>query len=163
MKLENSYTKFYNSLKFLGWILAIVTFILYTQTIGYGFVLDDAAVIEKNKFVQQGFGGIGDIFSTFYWQGYTTINDGIYRPLSLFMFAVEWQILPNQPILHHTINVLLYSLSIALLFKLLKYYFSSYSIWVSFFITLLFAVHPIHTEVVTNIKSRDEILCFLFF
>ncbi|MFM7726571.1 MAG: hypothetical protein ACKO7B_07710, partial [Flavobacteriales bacterium] len=31
-----------------------------------------------------------------------------------------------------------------------------------FLATLLFAVHPLHTEVVANIKSRDEILSFLF-
>lgn len=29
-------------------------------------------------------------------------------------------------------------------------------------ITLIFVVHPIHTEVVANIKSRDEILSFIF-
>ncbi|MEO6167212.1 MAG: glycosyltransferase family 39 protein [Chitinophagales bacterium] len=28
--------------------------------------------------------------------------------------------------------------------------------------TLLFVAHPIHTEVVANIKSADEILCLLF-
>ena len=26
----------------------------------------------------------------------------------------------------------------------------------------MFAVHPIHTEVVANLKSRDELLAFLF-
>jgi protein O-mannosyl-transferase len=162
MNLKGNNTNFYTTPKFLGWILALVTFALYAQTITYGFVLDDAAVIEKNKFIQQGFGGIGKIFSTFYWQGYTTINDGIYRPLSLLMFAIEWQLMPNQPILHHVVNILLYVLSIVLLFKILRYYFSNISIGVPFFIALLFAVHPIHTEVVANIKSRDEILCFLF-
>jgi Flp pilus assembly protein TadD len=38
-----------------------------------------------------------------------------------------------------------------------------YSILVPFVCTLLFLAHPVHTEVVANIKSRDEILCFLFF
>jgi hypothetical protein len=33
---------------------------------------------------------------------------------------------------------------------------------IPFLTTLLFIAHPIHTEVVVNIKSRDEILCFLF-
>jgi protein O-mannosyl-transferase len=31
-----------------------------------------------------------------------------------------------------------------------------------FLISLLFLSHPIHSEVVANIKSRDEIFCFLF-
>ncbi|MBK7465865.1 MAG: DUF1736 domain-containing protein [Saprospiraceae bacterium] len=32
---------------------------------------------------------------------------------------------------------------------------------ISFAIALLFTIHPLHTEVVSNIKSRDEILAFL--
>lgn len=31
-----------------------------------------------------------------------------------------------------------------------------------FMASLLFALHPIHSEVVANIKSRDELLCFFF-
>ena len=31
----------------------------------------------------------------------------------------------------------------------------------SFLISLVFITHPIHTEVVANLKSRDEILSFL--
>src|SRR6185436_19306690 len=33
---------------------------------------------------------------------------------------------------------------------------------VPFAIALLWIAHPIHTEVVANIKSRDELLAFLF-
>jgi tetratricopeptide (TPR) repeat protein len=32
-----------------------------------------------------------------------------------------------------------------------------------FFVSLVFIAHPVHTEVVANIKSRDEILCLLLF
>ena len=32
----------------------------------------------------------------------------------------------------------------------------------AFIAALLFAVHPLHTEVVANIKSSDEMLSFLF-
>lgn len=145
------------------WLLSIAAFLLYVPTIQYGFVLDDLAVIENNRFVQEGFGGIPDLFSTFYWKGFWDANAGLYRPLSMILFAIEWAISPNNPGLHHFVNVLLYAITIGLLFKLLSKLLSSYSIWVSFAITLIFMVHPSHTEVVANIKSRDEILCFLFF
>jgi protein O-mannosyl-transferase len=87
----------------------------------------------------------------------------LYRPLSMIMFAIEWAISPNNPGIHHFVNVLLYALTIGLLFKLLLKLLPNYSVWVSFAIALIFMVHPSHTEVVANIKSRDEILCFLFF
>lgn len=147
----------------LFWMLSIASFLLFAPTIGHGFVLDDLAVIENNKFVQEGFGGIPDLFSTFYWKGFWDANAGLYRPLSMVMFAIEWAISPNNPALHHFVNVLLYALTIGLLFKVLLKLLAGYSVWVSFAVALIFMVHPSHTEVVANIKSRDEILCFLFF
>ena len=149
--------------KRMMWFLFAAGFLLFMNTLGHGFVLDDVAVIESNKFVQQGFSGIPKILSTFYWQGYWDSNAGLYRPLSLITFAIEYGISPNNPFIHHFVNVLLYATTMALLFNLLKRMLPGYSLWISFFITLLFAVHPIHTEVVANIKSRDELLCFLFF
>jgi Flp pilus assembly protein TadD len=147
----------------LFWMLSIAALILFGSTIQHGFVLDDLAVIENNRFVQEGFGGIPDLFSTFYWKGFWDANAGLYRPLSMVMFAIEWAVSPNTPAIHHFVNVLLYALTIGVLFKLLLKLLPNYSVWVSFAIALIFLVHPSHTEVVANIKSRDEILCFLFF
>jgi protein O-mannosyl-transferase len=48
------------------------------------------------------------------------------------------------------------------LYRFLTLILSRYSVWLPFAATLLFALHPIHSEVVANIKSRDEILCLLF-
>ncbi len=149
--------------KRIFWALSIVAFLLFFNTLTHGFVLDDQAVIEQNKFVQQGFSGIPTILTTFYWEGYWDLNGGLYRPLSLVMFAAEWGISPDNPLIHHFMNVLLYALSIGALYKLLRLIFKQYTLWIPCCIALLFAVHPIHTEVVANIKSRDEILCFLFF
>jgi len=145
------------------WFLFAAGFLLFANTLGHGFVLDDVAVIQSNKFVQQGIAGIPKILTTFYWEGYWESNAGLYRPLSLIFFAIEHSLSPNNPFIHHFVNVLLYAVTIAVLFRFLRRMLAGYSIWIPFFIALLFAVHPIHTEVVANIKSRDEILCFLFF
>jgi tetratricopeptide (TPR) repeat protein len=40
--------------------------------------------------------------------------------------------------------------------------FHNYGLIVPFLITLLYAAHPLHTEVVANIKGRDDMLTFLF-
>lgn len=139
-----------------------LAFLLYSPTINYGFVLDDVAVIEQNKFVQNGFQGIPDILSTFYWKGYWDLNSGLYRPLSLTMFAIEWAVSPENPMIHHFINVLLYAFSIGGLYRLLSRITPTLNQWVPVVVTALFMAHPSHTEVVANIKSRDEILAFLF-
>lgn len=137
--------------------------LIYLNTLNHGFVLDDEAVISKNKFVQQGISGWGDILSTFYWKGYWNENSGLFRPLSLLMFSLEWQVLPGNPFIHHFVHLLVYA---ALLWSLFWWLYElageKYPL-VPFIAMLFFAAHPMHTEVVANLKSRDELLSLLFF
>lgn len=151
---------------FPNWVpytLPLIAFLVYAGTITHGFVLDDIAVIEKNKLVQKGLAGIPEILTTFYWKGFWNLNAGLFRPLSLVMFALEYELMPQTPWIHHLVNVGLYSLTIFLLYKCMLQVFKNLTPWMAFAVTLIFALHPIHTEVVANIKGRDEILCFLFF
>ena len=62
----------------------------------------------------------------------------------------------------HFIQVSLYALAmVVLLFFLARCIFPTKPL-TAFIGTLLFALHPIHTEVVANVKGRDEILSLLF-
>ena len=66
----------------------------------------------------------------------------------------------------HLVNVLLFALTILILFILLERLFKNYKpdkwyLSIAFVASLLFLAHPIHTEVVANIKGRDEILSLL--
>ena len=74
------------------------------------------------------------------------------------MFAVEWEISKNNPVLSHWVNVIFYALTGWLLFITLFKLLKEYNIVVPFIISILFISHPIHTEVVANIKSRDELM-----
>lgn len=145
----------------LGLLAAAIGFLLYIGTVSYGYVLDDYSVIKENFVVQKGLSGIGTILNTSYRYGYWASNDELYRPLSLVMFAAEWQFFPDSPAVGHFMNVLLYALTGLLLFNLLCRLFKD-NYLISFITTLLFLAHPVHTEVVANIKGRDEILSFLF-
>jgi len=148
------------------YVLAIIcflfAFILYSNTLKHSYVLDDNGVISSNWLVKKGVQSIPVILKTTYRYGVNDLSDNIYRPLSLIMFSIEWQIAPNNPYLSHFINVLFYALSCLLLFIVLRKYMSKAHTLIPFVITLLYAAHPIHTEVVSNIKSRDEIMSFFF-
>ncbi len=147
--------------RFLKWTLIILPFFLYGQSILFGFVLDDAAVLDHNSFVTSGLSGIPRILSTCYWQGYSNNYIGLYRPLSQLMFAMEWDISGGKAWLSHLLNILLYSACGVLIFDLIRKI--SISPINAALVAALFIAHPIHTEVVANIKSRDEILAFFFF
>ncbi len=114
------------------------------------------------------------------------LTGGRYRPLSIVTFAVEQQFLgTSEPLqknakadaaaykklqdkqesdmhLRHAVNMLLYMLLGIVLLYLFRTLFFVRQPMAAFFAALCFMVHPIHTEVVANVKSRDEILSLLF-
>jgi tetratricopeptide (TPR) repeat protein len=150
-------------------IVGLVGFFIYSNTFSHGYVLDDFSAIKENNIVKQGNSAIPEIFKTSYRQGYLSVKDGLYRPLSLVTYAIEWNYFPNKPSISHFVNVLLYAITGVLLFTMLRFLFAFTSAsllnkgeTIAFIASLLFIVHPLHTEVIANIKSRDEILCFLF-
>jgi hypothetical protein len=64
--------------------------------------------------------------------------------------------------MRHVVNVFLFIICVCLLFYLLNTYLFPTQKSISFFASLLFLVHPIHTEVIDNVKSRDEIFSLIF-
>ena len=148
----------------LGIIIAVFAFALYAQSISYDYTLDDSMVIKENTVTQKGLAGIPEILTKYRLFGYHNgvLNAPEYRPASMILFAIEWQFFPDNPHVGHLINVLLFSLTCWILFQLLSKIFVKQSLLLPFICMLLFAAHPIHTEVVDNIKSLDEILCLLF-
>ena len=150
------------------WIYAsiiIITFLLYGNSIKNDYALDDNFVTatsshEPNPRVQKGVNGIFEIFTSHYVESDQQSFE--YRPLVLTSFALEYQFFGSNPHISHFINVLLYAVTCILLFMILFVLLSNYHILFPLLITFLFMVHPIHTEVVNNLKSRDELLSFLF-
>jgi len=133
-----------------------------------------------------------DAYDSYYRHLNTTnlVSGGRYRPLSIATFAIEQQffgalsheeadsfathtvivglngseekkIIQDMHI-RHVVNVMLYIISVIVLLYLLRTIIFKKEPFIAFLATLLFAIHPIHTEVVANVKSRDEIMSLLF-
>lgn len=163
--------------KNIRWIYAFLFFgicLLYANTIGHDYTLDDAVVITENAYTKQGLSGLPEIFSYDTFRGFfqregkdNLVAGGRYRPLSQAMFAVEYQIFGATPWIGHLGNVIWYGILVCSIFfvvhrisgKILLNRESA--ILIGSLTALLFGLHPIHTEVVANIKGRDEILSLL--
>lgn len=143
-------------------LVGLIGVLMYSGSISHGYVLDDNLVITSNEHILEGFSGIPELFKYNYAHGHGGYNDGLYRPLSLVTFAVEYELFGFNNALSHLIQILLYGLLLLALYLWLHHLFDK-EIWIPFLVTLLFAAHPIHTEVVANLKSRDELLAMLFF
>ncbi len=168
----------FNNFKVQALILIILGFILYSNSFKNEYALDDGIVIQKNEYVQRGIHGIPKILTTdaydsFYRQMHAKeqLSGGRYRPLSVVTFALEQQLFgskakdkPAEDIafVRHLVNVLLYIFSIITLLYFLRSFIFKDNPHLAFITCLIFLIHPIHTEVIANVKSRDEILSFLF-
>lgn len=146
----------------LNIILIILAAGVYLNSLGNQYALDDYGLILENQDTKGGTSNVFKILGSSYRSGMLGGDVTLYRPLSKVMFAIEWSMAGDNPFLGHFMNVVLFTLSVVLLFKMLRRYMNGQLI-VPFLASVIFAVHPIHTEVVANIKGRDDILCFLFF
>lgn len=129
-------TSFWNNKKLHTWLIFFLSCILYVNTLGNQFAIDDSIVIERNMFTQRGMAGIPDILITDTFHGFfkkqkVLVAGGRYRPLTLVMFAIENQLFGTvekdntgktrkdeqgytlykyNPLIGHFINILLYGL-----------------------------------------------------
>lgn len=152
----------------------ILSMLFYGNSIKNGFSLDDSYVTvtnypvkgknytPNNPQIAPGFSGIGKIWRSHYGYGNGTAYD--YRPLVMTMFAIEYGIFGQAPHINHFINVVLYAVLVFCLFLFLKKCLNQYSFKepLALVSSILFLAHPLHTEVVDNIKCRDELLAVTF-
>ena len=148
--------------KWLIIMLVVFAFIINAPTIRYEYTLDDPYFTTDNPFVREGVSAIPQFFTHAAYYGVFKNHDASYRPLMLTSFAIEKQIFGFNPQIGHIINLVLFCVAILLLYKLLRRVFKDYSAYIPFFVVLLYELHPIHTEVVASVKSRDELLALLF-
>ena len=144
----------YCALLFLG------VWLQYGNTLKHDYVWDDAIVITENERVQEGLAGIKDLFR--YYRSDELQDQYGYRPITLLSFATDISLFGMNPHSAHGMNVFYFSLVCIALFFMLTTLFPRQNTIFPFLVTLLFLVHPVHVEVVANIKSRDEILALLF-
>jgi len=87
-------------------LIGLVSFVVYFNTIWNGFVMDDVMVLKDNRMVLRGTSAIPELLSTPHMRGYLIIPNDLYRPLSLVMFAIEYQFFGLSPAVHHFFNIL---------------------------------------------------------
>ncbi len=85
---------------------------------------------------------------------------GIYRPLSIFTFALNFQWTGESPIWFHIVNIVLHGLVSFLFFLVARRLTRDER--TALLAGVLFLFLPIHGEAVAAIKSRDELLAASF-
>jgi protein O-mannosyl-transferase len=134
-------------------LVALLAALPYVNSISGQFTFDDAAVVRDNPNVMQLDAPLGPLLlglrPPLIW----------YRPLTMLSYRLNaWA--GRSPFGFHLVNVFLHVLVSLLVFELA-------ALWTghglaAFATAALFAVHPIHTEAVSSVVGRAELLAALF-
>ncbi|CAH1403315.1 unnamed protein product, partial [Nezara viridula] len=156
-----------NSDAFVALVLGILGFLSFYSSIDGEFVFDDTEAIINNKDLNLDT-PLEELFRHDFWGTYVTHNAShkSYRPLTVlsFRFHVWWNKGKLDPFHFHLLNLLLHGVATSLSYPVFGKLFNIENLWLSkaFVATLLFAVHPIHTETVAGVVGRADLLCTIF-
>jgi len=124
----------------------------YANAITAGFVFDDTPDIRENTTITAQFDWLGILA--------TPLPPGnLYRPFTVLTYTVNEKLLPGAPLPFHAVNVLLHAAVTIFVWMIGRRLFAPTTALIA---AALFAVHPIHTEAVTGIVGRAELLAALF-
>lgn len=146
----------------IAFLLAVVA-LAYSNTLVNSFTLDDRIYIDLNPQVTDA--SLRGLFAA-------NKLANVFRPVTFATLALNWKLGQTQPFGYHLFNLLLHGAATLLFYFLLEAIFFELSQGapsprdklVAFAAALIFAVHPIHTEAVSSIVGRAEILAagFIF-
>ena len=116
------------------------------------FTRDDLGVIVQGT-LERHWSGIIHAFGAAYWP---PVNSGeLYRPLTIGLMTVEWQLGGGDPIVFRIATLLVYVAATLAVWHLLRRLTPPTAAWMG---AALFAVHPVHVEAVVEAVSQSEVI-----
>ena len=131
---------------------------VYLNALGNDFVLDDTRIIRDDLRIRS-LGNIPGLFASSDWD--MGGAHALYRPLVLATYAVNYAIHGLSTYGYTLVNIALHAAVSVLLFALVRGIGGS--LLAAGVAGIAFAVHPVHTEAVTGIAGRTEVLAAFFF
>lgn len=138
-------------------ILGGIVLLVYGAALANGYSLDDNFVL--NERTETGFSGIPKLMKSHYYNFFGQIAD--YRPVVMISFAMEHDIHGNNMVLGHLTNLVLYFFMLLFAYRFINALFPNYLL-INVIAIVIFAIHPLHVEVVASLKNRDELLAAFF-
>jgi tetratricopeptide (TPR) repeat protein len=153
-------------------LLIVITILLscavYVNTLRNGFVYDDIPQVVQNPWIRD-FQFLPEIFSANVW-AFQGISTNYYRPLLHISYLMSYHLFGLAPWGFHLVNIVLHAGVSLLVFLIASRLFSvtapqasPVSRFLPFIAAVLFAVHPIHTEVVAWVGGVTDLSFTLFF
>ena len=147
-----------NEFIFVLALAVVLSFVIFGNGISGDFVFDDVTVVQNRPDVKDA-GNFFNLFISPYHQN--NPKSGLYRPFTMATYSLNHNIFGSSPAGFHVVNIFIHAFNSFLVFWLIKFLFKNKLL--SYTTFLLFLTHPIHTEAVTSIVGRAELLAFFWF
>ena len=143
------------------WGLMGVCLLVFANSLTGGFVWDDEVQVVKNSRIRSV--DVGSAFGSGVWDFAVSeeTRTNYYRPVQTLTYAVAYLLSGSDPWAYHLLSLLYHVVAVTVLFGILiELSFSSRSAFVA---TVLFAVHPVHTEAVAWIAGLPDVSAGAFY
>ncbi|MBI1869746.1 MAG: tetratricopeptide repeat protein [Chlamydiae bacterium] len=138
--------------------LLFTTFFVYLNSLTHSFVWDDEILITHNRFIQN-FQYLPDLFTQNLFKGGDS-QSNFWRPFQLLTYLINYKLSELHPFGFHLFNTLLHSFVSFLVYLYLFLLFRRFEI--AFLTSLIYSIHPIHTEAIAYISGRADSLASFF-
>jgi tetratricopeptide (TPR) repeat protein len=140
--------------------IALLIAAAYGNSLSADFVLDAKLLVGGDTRLREASReNVWMILSRNYW--WPTFESDLYRPLTTFSYLLNSLLWGNvtHPQGYHLLNLLLHLANALLVYRLARRYLRYEA--VALLVAAIFAVHPLGSEVVTNIAGRSDLLVTL--
>lgn len=142
-------------------ILTLFSFIIYSNSLFNEFVwVDHTQIVQEEHIIH----GISEFIDTFFsvMSGFSeSVKGGYYRPIINLSYSIDYWIWGTNPFGFHLTNILAHTLTGIVLYLVLLRVIAIEQ--VAFFASLFFLAHPIHTEPVSWVSGRGDMIFSLFY
>ena len=139
-------------------LIAILGFAVYSNSLSGRFIWDDEYLVKDNAYLKH-FSQLPNLFTKNIAEG-AGKKYNLYRPLQMISYMVDYSLWRLNPYGYHLTNVFLHILVGLSIYWLVNILFDDSLLAASS--SILFVVHPVHTEVVSYISGRSDSLALLF-
>ena len=141
--------------------MVALAFAVWGGTLGHGFVWDDQYFVVQNPALRS-----WSYLPAYFYDVNTMAGCGMARDFALFRpvrnisYLIDFTVVGLEPRWWHAHNILLHALNAFLVFLLARRLLPGS--WTPLLAAALFLVHPVQSEVVAWVKSRDDLLMTFF-
>ena len=139
-------------------LIVVAGFGVYANALNGAFVWDDQRLIVENAYIKD-IASLPRLFTQNLRAG-AGREGRFYRPLQAVTYMLDYAVWKSDVRGYHLTSIVLHILTALVFYWLLTLLFQDRLL--SFFASLLFVVHPLHTEAVTYISGRADPLSGLF-